>query len=149
MTDYVKTFKKKPEGVFVFIDDDPHELNLLKHAMKELQLDNQVVCCENGEEAFSYLKNTKDSIFIILSDMNMPRMDGLQLKRLIDITPELILKAIPFIFHSNTSSVAEIKAAYATGIQAFMRKANSLDETIDTLRRIIAVWTDVVHPKDL
>jgi len=56
-----------------------------------------------GEEALLYLKDTTDDIFLILSDLNMPRMDGLKLKRMIDLPPDIKIKAIPFFFHSNTS----------------------------------------------
>lgn len=149
MKSFLDSLDKKPKGVFVFIDDDKEEHFLLKMAMKDIGLDNQIVSCMNGQEAYNYLKETKDEIFIILSDMNMPVMDGLELKRLVEITPELKIKAIPFIFHSNTSSTAEIKAAYATNIQAYIRKSPDLEGTIKSLQRIIAMWTDCVHPKDL
>lgn len=149
MKSFLNTLNKKPSGVFVFIDDDKDEHYLLKIAMKTIGLPNQVVSCMDGSEAYNYLKETKDEIFIILSDLNMPKMDGLELKRLIDMTPELKLKAIPFIFHSSTSSNEEIKTAYSLNIQAFVTKASSIDGTIKSLQHIIALWSDCVHPKDL
>lgn len=149
MKSFLDSLDKKPKGVFVFIDDDKEEHFLLKMAMKDIGLDNQIVACMNGLEAYNYLKETKDEIFIILSDMNMPVMDGLELKRLVEITPELKIKAIPFIFHSNTSSNEEIKAAYASNIQAYIRKSPSLEGTVKSLKCIIAMWTDCIHPKDL
>lgn len=149
MKSFLDSLDKKPKGVFVFIDDDKEEHFLLKMAMKNIGLGNQIVSCMNGQEAYNYLKETNDEIFIILSDMNMPIMDGLELKRLIEITPELKIKAIPFVFHSNSSSNAEIKAAYACNIQGYLRKAPSVEGTVKSLQRIIALWTDCVHPKDL
>lgn len=149
MSSFTDSLDKKPHGVFVFIDDDKNEHLLLRLAMKEIGLDNPVVSLMNGEEALSYLKKSGDETFIILSDMNMPVMDGLELKRMIEITPELKLKAIPFIFHSNTGSVAEIKAAYALNIQGYIKKAPDIDGTIKSLEKIISLWTDCIHPKDL
>src|SRR4051812_297426 len=109
--------EKAPKGVLVFIDDDPDEFLLLQQSLEKLELRNKVVFCRDGQEAFDYLKHTKDDIFVIISDMNMPVMDGLTLKRLIEMTPELKIKAIPFFFHSSTSSTAEIRAAYDLNIQ--------------------------------
>ena len=58
----------------------------------------------DGVEALSYLRETNDEIFIILCDLNMPKMDGLELKGMIELTAELKIKAIPFIFHTNTGT---------------------------------------------
>ncbi|HEX8516693.1 MAG TPA: response regulator [Bacteroidia bacterium] len=149
MNDFLNSLERKPKGTFVFIDDDKDEHHLLELAMEELGLPNPVVHCMDGMEAFNYLKETKDEIFIILSDLNMPVMDGLELKRLVEITPELKIRAIPFIFHSNTGSTAEIKAAYASNIQGYLKKAPSIEGTIKSLQKIIALWTDCVHPKDI
>jgi len=143
-----KQLKEKPKGVFVFIDDDKDEHELLKIAMESLELNNQIKNFMDGEEGFRYLKKTKDSIFLILCDINMPKMDGLELKRMIDLTPEIKIKAIPFFFHSNSASPTEVRSAYTLGIQGYLKKADTLNGTIKSLENIIALWTTVVHPKD-
>lgn len=137
---------KKPKGVFLFVDDDPGEHALLKHAMKSLSLDNQVVCCMNGIEALQYLKETKDSLFAIISDLNMPKMAGLELKRMIEDIPELKIKAVPFFFHSNAISPAEIKTAYTLNIQGFLKKSHDLEGIKQALYKIISLWSECVHP---
>jgi CheY-like chemotaxis protein len=144
-----KELNKKPTGIFLFVDDDRDEHFLLKLAMKDLGLDNQLISCYNGTEALAYLKETKDEIFLILTDVNMPKMDGLELKRMVELIPELKAKAIPFFFHSNSASPAEVRSAYTLNIQGYLRKAIDMDGTINSLRRIIDLWTDCVHPKDL
>ncbi len=135
--------------MFVFIDDDQDEHHLFSMAMESLELDNKVQSCYNGVEAFKYLRETDDNIFAILADINMPKMDGLELRRMVDMTPELKVKAIPFFFHTNSSTAAEVRAAYAMGIQGYLKKADSLEGTATSLKNIINLWTNVVHPKDL
>jgi CheY-like chemotaxis protein len=142
-------FSKQPKGLFVFVDDDPDEHELLKLAVERLGLSNEVKSFLDGEAALSFLKECREDIFMILSDLNMPMMDGLTLKRLIDLIPELKVKAIPFFFHSNTSSLAEMRSAYGNNIQGFLRKADSIDETVDSLTAIINLWTKCIHPKDI
>jgi CheY-like chemotaxis protein len=70
----------------------------------------------DGPEAIEYLKTTTDEIFLILADINMPKMDGLQMKRIIELTPEIKSKAIPFFFHTNSTNPSEVRAAYDQGI---------------------------------
>jgi CheY-like chemotaxis protein len=139
---------KHPKGSFVFIDDSKEEQILLKEAVKELGLKNKVHFFKDGQEAFRFLKETKENIFLILSDINMPVMDGLQLKRLIELTPEVKLKAVPFVFHTQVETAAEVRAAYANNIQGYIRKASSLEGTVNSLRRIISMWNECIHPKD-
>jgi CheY-like chemotaxis protein len=116
--------------------------------MRELSLKNKVHLFKDGQEAFQFLKETKEDIFLILSDLNMPVMDGLQLKRFIEMTPEIKIKAIPFVFHTQVASAAEVRAAYACNIQGYIRKAHSLDGTISSLHKIISMWEDCIHPRD-
>jgi CheY-like chemotaxis protein len=138
-----------PKGTVVLVDDDKDEHTLFRLAMQELGLKNKMRSFYNGEEAFKYLQETQDDIFLIVSDLNMPQMDGLQLKRLIDQTPELKVAAIPFIFHSNSGSDAEIRTAYSLNIQGYFKKAMDQASTVQSLLRIVAFWTNCVHPKDL
>jgi CheY-like chemotaxis protein len=148
MTKPARTLPKEPKGSFIFIDDKPQELILLKEAMKELRLKNKTHCFRNGLEALHFLKNTEEDIFLIISDIDMPGMDGLQLKRLIELTPEIKIKAIPFVFHSQSVSATEVRAAYASNIQGYLRKAHDLEGTVTGLYKLVALWTDCIHPKD-
>lgn len=140
---------KKPRGVFVFIDDDEDEHELFGIAMKQADLSNDIIHCYNGQEAYQYLMSSSEEIFAIICDVNMPKVDGLELKRMIEMTPELKTKSIPFIFHSSTGTVAEVKTAYSLNIQGYLQKANDIEGTVSSIRRVIAMWTDVIHPKDI
>ncbi len=142
-------FKVKPQGIFVFVDDDKEEHELLAIAVESLGLQNPVKSFLNGEEAYQYLSTTNDRVFVVISDLNMPKMDGLAFKRLIDLTPALKLKSVPFIFHSNTGTLAEIRTAYSLNIQGFFKKADDLEGTKESIRKIVEFWTNCVHPEDL
>ena len=52
-----------------------------------------------------YMRKTKDELFLIISDMNMPKMNRLELKRAIDDDVILKKKSIPFIFSSNEATL--------------------------------------------
>ncbi len=139
----------KPKGVFVIVDENKYMHKIYLRCLKELKLDNQVVSCHNGQEAFSYLKDTKDKIFMILSEITMPKIDGHELKRMINMTPELHSKAIPFFYLSEVHLEAVIKAAYGMGIQGYFRKSADIEKLLKILTCIFDFWTLCVHPKNL
>jgi CheY-like chemotaxis protein len=142
-------FIKQPKGVFVFIDDNKEEQEYFKKATKTLGLGNQLVCCFSGTEAYNYLKQTEKDTFMIICDVHMPVMDGFEFKRLVEGTPELKIKSIPFFFHSADATDLEIKTAYTLNIQGFLRKAATMEGTLLSLYYLICLWTDLVHPNEL
>ena len=138
----------KPKGKFVFIDDDVQEHVMFKKAL-ETYCDNEVISAYDGEEGFNVIKKNKDHIFIIICDINMPKLNGLELKRMIEGTPELKIKAIPFVFHSTHDSGIVVKEAYALGIQGFVKKADDLAQSVANLDILIKFWSTIVHPNSL
>jgi CheY-like chemotaxis protein len=143
-----RSLMAKVKGAIILIDDDKEEHELMKMALDGLGLKNELKCFIDGDHGYNYLRETKDDIFLVLSDVNMPRMDGLALKRLIEATPELKMKSIPFFFHSNSATPAEVRTAYSLGIQGYIKKGLTISETQSSLEKILALWTEVVHPKD-
>src|SRR4051812_8673889 len=104
---------REPVGDLLFIDDDPDELYLLRIAIEELGYKNKVVECPSAIEGLAFLKETTREVCFILADIKMPRMDGLQLKKAIEDTPELKMKSIPFIYHTNGMNEDEVMIAYS------------------------------------
>lgn len=133
----------------MFVDENRYTHKLLKRCLKELKLDNQVVTCYNGEEALSYLRDTEDKIFLILSEVTMPEMDGLELKRMIEMTPELKVKSIPFFYLTEVHLDAVVKTAYSLGIQGYFKKSADIEKLLKTLTCIFEFWTHCIHPKNL
>lgn len=145
----MKQLSIKPKGVFVFVDDNKHMQKVMKRCLKELKLDNQQVWCFNGDEALSYLKDTNDKIFMIVSEITMPKTDGLELKRMIEMTPELKTKAIPFFYLTDVTLEAVVKTAYGLGIQGYFKKTADTEKLLKNLTCILDFWTHCIHPKDL
>jgi CheY-like chemotaxis protein len=141
--------ERMPTGTIIFVDDDADEHNFIKMALKSIGLNSKLLSFYNGDDAYKFLKDTSEEIFAIICDVKMPKVDGLELKRMIEMTPELKIKAIPFIFHSNAASPTEVRAAYSMNIQGYFQKGKSLDETKECIRSITSFWSKCLHPKDL
>lgn len=139
----------QPKGIFVFIDDDEDEHALFTYAMNKLGIDNRIEFFTDGKEAFKFLLDNELRIFMIFSDIHMPEMSGLDLKKNIDEVPILRAKSIPFVFHSSSSSPSDVKRAYGLNIQGFFQKTSDIDEAALMLKTAIDYWARCILPTDV
>jgi CheY-like chemotaxis protein len=134
-------------GPVILIDDDEDDKDVFLDILKELQVPNEVVWFQNCEDAFSYLKVTKEQPFMIFCDLNLPGLSGLECKRKIDEHKELRRKSIPFIFCSTTTDQKTINEAYTQmTVQGFFQKPNSYNDHKNLLRLILGYWDVCKHP---
>jgi CheY-like chemotaxis protein len=128
------------EGPIIFVEDDEDDREILEEVCKECNLPNDIIFLHNGQEALDYLINTTEKPFIIFSDINMPIMNGIELRDKIFEDEELKAKAIPFIFLTTSRSKTHILSAYFKPIQGYFLKPQSFEETKDFIKAIIAYW---------
>lgn len=135
------------KGNILIIEDDIDDKELLEELIIEIGVVNNIVWKLNGAEALSYLCTTTDPMFIFFSDINMPIMNGLELKRKIEADPVLRKKSIPFIFYSTTANLETVVEAYTDlTIQGFFKKGSDYNRTKAVVKTIIEYWKDCVHP---
>lgn len=132
-------------GPLILVEDDSDDQELIITTLKNLGLINQVVLCKDGTEALDYLYQTNEMPFLILSDINMPKMDGITFKKAIDSCEILSQKCIPFIFISTSSADAMAKKACDLSIQGLFEKGHSYAQLVDTLRIILTYWNQTSH----
>ena len=132
-------------GPLILVEDDTDDQELITATLKTLGLLNKVVICRDGAEALDYLYRTDEIPFLILSDINMPKMDGITFKKAIDSCDILSQKCIPFIFISTSSADAMAKKACDLSIQGLFEKGHSYAQLVDTLRIILMYWNQTSH----
>lgn len=134
-------------GNILIVEDDADDKEILEDVIVSLGNTNKIVWKINGAEALSYLSASDEKMLIIFCDINMPIMNGLELKRLIDADPVLRKKSIPFIFYSTSASKQAIEEAYTTlSIQGFFTKENDYHKTKSMVNVVIEYWKTCVHP---
>jgi CheY-like chemotaxis protein len=141
-----ETIKKIP-GKILLIDDEKYENELLKLALLKKNWDVEVEYFMDPKIALDYLKKNKDEIFLIISDMNMPKITGLEFKKALDNDEILRSKTIPFIFSSTSEEKAQVTAAYEYRVQGYFKKPNTLDKQAEMLDIIIKYWIICKHPE--
>ncbi len=130
----------------IVIDDDNDDLELIQQAFSELNIDNEIIVFDDGYKFLEYIKKTKDGTFFILCDINMVKLTGIELKKIIHDDDRLRIKCVPFIFLSTSSASHSIMKAYSYGVQGYFIKPNNLEKLKSVLQAMITYWSDSHHP---
>ena len=133
-------------GPIICIEDDSDDQQLVSVAIKDLQVPNKLYFFADGEAALEFLKNTEEKPFLILCDLNLPLMSGIELRKRLNEDEYLRKKSIPFLFVSAAASPQTVEIAYDETVQGFFKKADTYAGIKEQLRLIVAYWKDCLHP---
>jgi len=136
------------KGPIISIEDDFDDQFLIKSILDELGISNQLIFFTNGLDALLYLETTQEQPFIILCDINMPIMNGLELRQRIEQNEYLRKKSIPFIFLSTADNPQIITTAYELTIQGFFKKENSFADLRKRIKICFEYWQSCLHPNN-
>lgn len=130
----------------ILVEDDIDDCELLQHALTEAGTKNPFKCFSSGDQALAYLKDTRENVFLIISDVNMPRMNGLDLKKEINRNDDLNEKNIPFVFLSTSSTWLVVREAHRLCPQGYFKKPNNILELTEIARNIVNYWQNNILP---
>jgi len=133
-------------GPILWLEDDEEDQQIILEALEEIKPVQQVKFFNNGEELLEYLRDLDERPFLILCDVNMPGMNGLQVRDEINKDETLRKKAIPFVFFSTTANERDVQKAYDMVVQGYFEKGHNFNELKSRLRRIFDYWNDCKHP---
>jgi CheY-like chemotaxis protein len=128
------------EGPVYIVDEDDDDQEFVKEVWKELGYTNELLFFQNGERVLHHLKTDSTVPFLILCDVNIPRMDGFELKDRLLETTSLYHKSIPFVFWSTQASEEQIKKAYDLKVNGFFIKDSNLPDLKASLATIVEYW---------
>lgn len=138
--------KPNVDGKIILVDDEKYEKDFLEHALNTNNRHIKVEYFNNVDDALVHLKENADEIFLIISDMDMPKINGLEFKKIIDDDDYLKQKSIPFIFASNAIDRNSIIEAYKLGVQGYFQKPINTEDQAKLLEKIVLYWIDCLHP---
>lgn len=136
------------KGPIVVIEDDPDDQMLLGQVFRELALVNEIVYFSDGEAALGYLRKPEIYPFLILSDVNMPRLDGFKLKEMVHTNEQLSTKCIPYLFFTTAVNKKAVYDAYTMSAQGFFLKPDNYKELVDTISVMISYWQRCYSPSN-
>jgi CheY-like chemotaxis protein len=119
-------------------DDDPEDKSIIQDAMEELRSGDAICFADNGQHAWELLQkseNDDSAPYLIVLDLNMPKMSGAQTLAKIKDDPRF--KNIPVIILSTSINPLEKEKCMAMGAQAYITKPVSFKESLETAKTFL------------
>jgi len=136
--------KLKP---ILLVEDDSVDAMTVKRAMRDLQVNHSVIHSVNGEEAMKYLTSPDtEKPFVILLDLNMPKMSGIEFLKVMKTHSEL--KTIPVIVLTTSKERRDVLDSFELGASGYMVKPVDYSKFVEILSRIMTYWSSSELPKD-
>ncbi len=133
-------------GSIIVIEDDTDDQDILNEIFEELDFKNEIIFFGDGEQALEYLIKTAIEPFLILSDINMPKLNGIELREKIHTNEDLRLKCIPYLFFTTSGEQKYVVDAYSKSVQGFFVKPESYEKLKRTIKIIIEYWQECESP---
>ncbi len=133
-------------GPIVIIEDDKDDQDILTEIFNELAYKNEVIFFEDSVLALEYLTGTEIEPFLVLSDINMPKLNGMELREKIHNNEDLRMKSIPYLFFTTTAEQNHVIDAYSRSIQGFFVKPRSYDKIKTMIAKIVEYWMECESP---
>jgi CheY-like chemotaxis protein len=132
-------------------EDNPNDVELTLSALQEYRLSNEVEVVHDGAEALDYIyhrgKYAGGNTYlpcVILLDLKMPRVDGLEVLRQLKSDPAL--RHIPVVMLTSSREERDLVRSYDLGVNAFVVKPVDFDQFVSAIRALGMFWAIVNEP---
>jgi CheY-like chemotaxis protein len=135
-------------GPVIIIEDDIDDQEILTEIFQKLGYSNEVIFFADGISALDYLNQPKILPFLILSDINLPKLSGFELRSKLKTDADLTVKCIPYLFFSTALNQKAVMDAYSMSVQGFFVKQTSMAELEKTISVIMEYWKMCAAPNN-
>lgn len=122
----------------LFIEDDTIEVMKFNRVLQTLQMDHKITEATNGEEAQLLLRNKNYIPDIIILDLNMPKISGIEF--LMMLKNDAVLKYIPTIILTTSNNHRDVKECYEIGIAGYILKPLKYEDYIASIKKLFEYW---------
>jgi CheY-like chemotaxis protein len=129
---------QRPRSILL-VEDDRVDCMTVRRALEEVKIENPLDIVSNGEEALAYLLSAENELpGLVLLDLNMPRMNGIEFLKTVKIHQGL--KKIPVVVLTTSKAREDINASFELGAAGYMVKPLDYNEYIDAVVTIARYW---------
>jgi CheY-like chemotaxis protein len=132
-------------GRILMVDDDPKDVELTMTALEGYNLANEVIVTRDGEEALDYLyrrgkyiARSSDHPAVILLDLKLPKIDGLEVLR--QVKSDGNLKMIPVVVLTSSREEKDLVSSYKLGVNAYVVKPVDFHEFVNAIKELGVFW---------
>jgi DNA-binding response OmpR family regulator len=135
----------------LLVEDDPRDVELTLTALGEYNLANEVVVARDGEKALDYLysrgefsNRSNDNPAVLLLDLKLPKVDGLQVLQ--QIKSDARLKLIPVVVLTSSHEEKDMVRSYTLGVNAYVVKPVDFHEFVNAIKELGVFWAVINEP---
>jgi CheY-like chemotaxis protein len=123
----------------LLVEDNLIEVMKMKRTISLLELNHIVYEAKNGEEALHFLEESTIVPDIILLDLNMPKIGGIEFLKIIKSKEHL--RHIPTIILTTSSNQKDLVECYRTGMAGYVLKPLKYEEYVKKIQKLFEYWT--------
>lgn len=132
--------------VILLVEDSQDDVALMLRALRENKITNKIVVVNDGEEALDYLscngkyagRNVVERPSIILLDLKLPKMDGLEVLK--EIREAELTRYTPVVVLTSSKEIGDLNACYRLGANSYIQKPLDFSSFIQAVREIAVYW---------
>jgi CheY-like chemotaxis protein len=138
----------------LLVEDNPNDVELILHVFQWCNLSNRVHVAWNGEEALDFIfgkgayegRNIDDRPKVILLDLKLPKVDGIEVLRRIKGDPKT--RTIPVVVLTSSREDRDIIETYNLGVNSYIVKPVQFDEFANVIREMGLYWKMINQPPE-
>lgn len=123
----------------LLIEDDVIEVMKFYRVLKSLEFNHQIIEATNGEEALDILRKKEIVPDIIILDLNMPKLNGIEFLNI--LKADDALKFIPAIILTTSNYHKDVMECYKIGIAGYILKPLKYEEYVDRIAKLLTYWS--------
>lgn len=123
----------------LLIEDDMIEIMKLNRTISTLNLDHNIIEANNGEDALKILEKKDNLPDIILLDLNMPKINGIEFLSI--LKNDNLLKYIPTIILTTSNNQKDLLECYKIGVAGYVIKPLKYEDYVSKIEKLLAYWS--------
>ncbi len=138
--------------MILLVEDNPDDEALTLRALRKNNIKNEVVVAHDGVEALDFLfcagtyssRNSKEMPQVILLDLKLPKIDGLEVLR--RIRSDARTRSLPVVVLTSSKEEQDLIESYSSGANSYVRKPVDFNQFVDAVRQLGLYWLVLNEP---
>ncbi|HXQ30068.1 MAG TPA: response regulator [Gemmatimonadales bacterium] len=126
------------DPVILLVEDNADDEELTRRAFKKNNLQNDLVVARDGQEALDYLFTNARRPHLVLLDLKLPKVDGLEVLRRLRADDRT--KLLPVVVLTSSTEERDLVASYELGVNSYVRKPVDFTEFLEAARQLGMYW---------